>query len=212
MTPTRRYQALWSLSGSLLLLGFAGSLAQADVLTLTQTVNLSPSGSNGNVTNGHLLTAFEVSPSFNQFDPATGTLVSATLGWNGTGSMTVNGNFKGQGIMSYETSSDTEGWNIFGGSTIVNFSISGTELLNLAVVTGTGTFSQGDFRETFQLQEGFFPASFTTGSTTGTFTLTYAYSNDSTSAEAPEPASIMFVSPGIALLALGLRRRLNRQR
>jgi hypothetical protein len=207
------YRGLLSLSGSLLLLGFAGSPAQAG--TIMQTVNLSPSGSDSNVTNGHLITAFDVSPSFNQFNPAVGTLVSATLGWDAAGSMNVNGNFKGQGIMSYETSSDTEGWNIYGGSTTVNFSLSGTELLNLATVTGTGTFSQGDFKETFQLQEGYFPASFTTASTSGNFTLTYAYSSptdDSTPTDTPEPASIMYVSPGIALLALGFRRRLNQQR
>ena len=201
MRPTTRNRRALSLSILILLAGFACKEAQAS--TITQTLTLTPSGSNGNVTNGHLLLVFDVSPSFNQFNPALGPLNSAELVWTGSGSLTVTGNNEGVAVMSYETTSDAETWNIFGGSTAVNFSLSGSELLNLATVTGTGTFHQGDFKETYQLQQGFFPATFSTGPTTGTFTFTYDYGT-------PEPASIMMVSAGIALLTLWFRRRSHR--
>ncbi len=204
------YRRVWGWTVSALL-SFAGTLAHAGVIT--QTVNLTASGSNNNVTNGHILTVFDLIPSFNQFNPATGTLVSATLGWSASGHLTVAGNNEGQAIMSYETSSDTETWNIYGGSTGLTFSISGSESLNLAAVTGTGSFPQGHFKETYQLQQGFFPASFTTGETAsaGTFTLTYDYTTANDTASTPEPASFLYVSPAMAGFAFWLRRRVRRQ-
>ena len=48
------------------------------------------------------------------------------------------------------------------GNTTVDFSISGTDHLGLSSVTGTGTFNVGAFAETYQLQQGFFPASYDT--------------------------------------------------
>src|SRR6266446_1267308 len=124
-----------------LLLGFGARPACAR--TVTQTVNLTASGSNNNVTNGHTVTVFSLAaPSFSKFDPSLGTLFSATF--QGTGSLVVGGNNEGRAIMSYETSSDTETWNIYGGSTTLNFAIAGSEsVLDLTTVTGIGTFTRG---------------------------------------------------------------------
>src|SRR5882762_886525 len=139
-------------SASALLLGFGARPARAGTV-ITQTISLNASGSNNNVTNGKTLTVFSLAPSFNKFDPALGTLFSATLQWTGTGSLVVGGNNEGRAIMSYETSSDTETWNIYGGSTTLNFAIGGSEsLLDLTAVTGIGTFTRGTFLETYQLQ------------------------------------------------------------
>jgi hypothetical protein len=149
--------------------------ARAD--SLVQTVTLTPSGSNDNVTNGDVYTVFNDAVNFNQFNSTLGTLNSATLSWSGAGSLTVGGNFEGQATMSYQTSSETEGWNIDGGSTTVDFSISsgGDESLSLAGLTGSGAVTEGSFDETFQLSQGLFPDSFATGPTSGTFTLAYDY-------------------------------------
>jgi hypothetical protein len=81
-----------------------------------------------------VVNVFDVSPTFNLFNPADGTLTAASLTWSASGSLSVSGNFQGQAIMSYETSSQLQGWNINGGSTTVNFSISGTE----SAVAGNG--------------------------------------------------------------------------
>jgi hypothetical protein len=48
----------------------------------------------------------------------------------------------------------------------------------LAGLTGNGTVNEGDFDETFQLAQGYFPASYATGTTSGTFTLTEDYTPD----------------------------------
>jgi hypothetical protein len=204
MRATYLHRAPLTFGMFILCVGFVCSQARA--ATMVQTVILSPSGSDDNVTNGHLLAVFDLSPSFNQFNPVLGPLNSAILAWNATGSLTVGGNNEGAADMSYETSSDQETWNIYGGSTVLNFALNGSESLNLTAVTGTGKFAQGAFTETYQLQQGYFPASFSTGTTTGTFTLTYDYGNDAP-APIPEPASILMVSPAAGLLALWLRLR-----
>ena len=121
--------------------------------------------------------------------------------------LTVTGNNEGQAVMSYETSSDTEPWNIFGGSTNLSFSLSGSESLSLGSVTGTGTFTQGTFAETYQFQQGFFPAGFSTSSTTGTFTLTYDYTNGV--AAVPEVSSITYLFSIVSLIGVGLHRRIR---
>lgn len=152
--------------------------------TETFSDTLTPSGSDDNVTNGDQLTVFSDDVSFEQFNPSLGTLDSATLSWGATGSLTVGGNMEGQAIMSFITS-DTETWNIFGGTTTVGFSINGSEGLSLAGLTGTGGVSEGDFAETFQLQGGYFipTVTYQTGASSGTFTITYNY----TPAGAPPP-------------------------
>jgi hypothetical protein len=190
------------IASAALALGFGSAPAQASLMSI-QTVSYNPSGSNNNVTNGHLVTVFSVTPSFNMFDPALGTLVAATLQWTGTGSLTVFGNNEGVAVMSYGTSSDAETWNIYGGSTTVNFSIGGSESLDLATVTGLGKLSKGSFMETYQLQQGFFPASFSTGPTSGNVTLEYDYTNGSIQTAAPEPSTLGYALAGIVLLALG---------
>ncbi len=174
------------------LIAFGCVSARADILT--QTVTKTPSGSDNNVTNSDVLTVFSVTPTFNEFNSSLGTLLSATLTWSASGSLTVTGNNEGQVIMSYDTSSDPEGWNIFGGSTAVGLSISGTDSLGLAGVTGTGTFNEGPFLETYQLQQGYFipAATFSTGSTSGTFTLTYDYTPPG--APPPPPPSVPEIS------------------
>ena len=62
---------------------------------ITQTVILTPSGSNGNVTNGNVFTVFNDPVAFNQFNSTLGTLNSATLSWSGAGSLTVSGSYVG---------------------------------------------------------------------------------------------------------------------
>jgi hypothetical protein len=183
-------------------LGFGSAPAQAGLMSI-QTVSYNPSGANNNVTNGHLVTVFSLTPTFNMFDPALGTLVTATLQWTGAGSLTVFGNNEGVAVLSYGTSSDAETWNIYGGSTTVNFSIGGSESLDPATVTGFGKVSKGNFMETYQLQQGFFPASFSTGPTSGTITLEYDYSNGTIQTTAPEPSTLGYVLAGIVLVALG---------
>ncbi len=108
---------------------FACAAVRAD--TLVQSVTLTPSGSNSNVTSGDLLTVFSDAVTFNQFDPTLGTLTGATLAWTATGSLTVGGNLQGEATMAYGASFDNETWNIQGGSTTVDFSISspGPEIL-----------------------------------------------------------------------------------
>jgi hypothetical protein len=190
------------IASAVLALGFGSGPARAGLMTV-QTVSYSPSGSNNNVTNGHLVTVFSFTPTFNKFDPALGTLVTATLQWTGAGSLTVFGNNEGVAVMSYGTSSDAETWNIYGGSTTVNFSISGSVSLDPATVTGTGKVSDGNFIETYQLQQGFFPASFSTGPTSGNVTLEYDYTNGSIQTTAPEPSTLGYALAGIGLVALG---------
>jgi len=189
-----------------LLLGFATRPVRAG--TVTQTVNLTASGSNNNVTNGHTVTVFSLAPSFSKFDPSLGTLFSATFQWTGTGSLVVGGNNEGRAIMSYETSSDTETWNIYGGSTTLNFAVGGSEsVLDLTTVTGIGTFTRGTFLETYQLQQGFFPATFSTGPTSATVTLQYGYRTQGDQDAIPEPSTVSYVLPSI--LALWLLRRMG---
>jgi hypothetical protein len=197
------------------LVAFACGSAFAD--TITQPVTETPSGSDNNVSNSDVLGVFSVTPTFNEFNPSLGTLDSATLTWSATGSLTVTGNNEGQAIMSYDTSSDTETWNIssFGGSMTVDFSINGTDALSLSSVTGTGTFNAGAFSETYQLQEGFFPDSYTTGPTSGTFTLTYGYTPEAPppppTNPVPEISSVSYLSTTILLLAVVLRARARRE-
>ena len=189
-----------------LLLGFGARPACAG--TVTQTVNLTASGSNNNVTNGHTVTVFSLAaPSFNKFDPSLGTLFSATFQWTGSGSLVVGGNNEGRAIMSYETSSDTETWNIYGGSTTLNFAIAGSEsVLDLTTVTGIGTFTRGTFLETYQLQQGFFPATFSTGPTSATVTLQYGYRTQADVDAVPEPSAMTYALSSVWVL-WGLRRR-----
>jgi hypothetical protein len=187
-----------------LLLSLGSVPAQATLMS-SQTVSFNPSGSNNNVTNGHLVTVFNVTPTFNKFNPGLGTLLAATLQWVGTGSLIVGGNNEGVAIMSYALSADTETWNIFGGSTTLNFSISGSESLDLAASTGTGTFSPSNFTETYQLQQGFFPATFSTGTTSGNFTLEYDYFNGAIQ-PAPEPSTMAGGFWGMAALGLWILR------
>jgi hypothetical protein len=185
--------------------------------TIVQPVSETPSGSSNNITNSAVLGVFSVTPTFNDFNPTLGTLNSATLTWSATGSLTVTGNNEGQAVMSYVTSSDTESWNIFGGSTTVNFSISGTDDLSLASVTGTGTFNAGAFAETYQLQQGYFvpAASYSTGPTSGTFTLTYVYTlpvqPPPPGNTVPEVSSVSYLPAGMLLLVVALRARTRRQ-
>jgi len=192
-------------SACALLLGLGVPPARAGAVT--QTVSLNASGSNNNVTNGHTVTVFSLAPTFNKFDPALGTLFSATFQWTGTGSLVVGGNNLGRAIMSYETSSDTETWNIYGGSTTLNFAISGSEsLLDLTAVTGIGTFTRGVFLETYQLQQGFFPATFSTGTTSATITLQYGYRTQAELDAVPEPSTVAYILSGVLAL-WRLRRR-----
>jgi|ERR1017187_5956711 hypothetical protein len=186
--------------------------------TIVQPVTESPSGSNNNITNSDVLGVFSVTPTFNEFNPSLGTLDSATLTWSATGSLTVTGNNEGQAIMSYDTSSDTETWNInsFGGSSTMNFSISGTDDLSLGSVTGTGTFNAGAFAENYQLQQGyFFGNSFSTGPTSGTFTLTYDYTlpvpPPPPGNTVPEVSSVSYFPAGILLFVVALRARARRK-
>jgi len=204
----------WIAAGLVIL---ACGSARADIIT--QSVTETPSGSNSNVTNSKVLGVFSVTPTFNEFDPSLGTLISATLTWNATGSLTVTGNNEGQAILSYDTSNDTESWNIYGGSTVLDFSISGTDHLSPASVTGTGTFNAGAFAETYQLQEGFFPDTFTTGATKGTFTLTYDYappgvnpdpSPQTPGSTVPEVSSVSYLFTTVLLLGLALASRARR--
>jgi hypothetical protein len=171
----------------------------------SQTVTFTPSGSNNNVTNGHLLTVFSVTPTFNKFDPGLGTLVSATLQWVGSGSLVVGGNNEGLAILSYATSADTETWNIYGGSTTLTFSLNGSQSLDPVAATGVGTFAPSKFMETYQLQQGYFPANFASGATSGSFTLQYDYVNGEV-VSAPEPSAITYALAGMVLLGLGTRR------
>jgi hypothetical protein len=191
--------------------------AVAHANDIVQTVTLTPSGSDTNVTNGDVLTVFNDAVDFNRFNSTLGTLTSATLSWSGTGSLTVGGNLEGQAIMSYQTSSDSETWNIYGGSTTVDFSISSAspESLALAGLTGTGTVTEGDFEETFQNQGGLYPDSYATGSTSGTFTLTYDYTPPGPPppppSVAPELPSFTYLFTGLLLVTPGLRRWAKRQ-
>ena len=201
-----------SLAGALVVL--ACSSARADII-VTETVTENPSGSDSNVTNGHVLTVFTDTPAFAKFDSMLGTLISATLSWSATGSLTVTGNNEGQAIMSYATSADTETWNIFGGQTTLNFSISGSEALTLSDVTGTGNFNEGPFAETYQLQQGFFPDMFSTGATAGTFTVKFDYTVPGPPPPpppVPEPAGLTYftaLSLGALVLYSRARRKLS---
>src|SRR5437667_12902432 len=113
--------------------------------------------------------------------------------------------------MSYETSSDTETRNIYGGSTTLNFAIGGSEsLLDLAAVTGIGTFTQGTFLDTYQLQQGFFPATFSTGPTSATVTLQYGYRTQGEQDAIPEPSAVTYVLSSVVAL-WGLRRHCRRR-
>lgn len=186
--------------------------AAAHAAEITQTVTLTPSGSDTNVTNGHVFTVFSDAVDFSQFNSTLGTLTSATLSWSGTGSLSVSGNLEGQAIMSYQTSSDTETWNIFGGTTTVDFSISSTspETLALAGLTGSGTVAEGAFDETFQNTGGLFPDSYATGSTSGTFTLTYDYTPlgppPPPPSATPELSSFTYLFTALLGVTPGLRR------
>jgi hypothetical protein len=188
----------------------ACAAAHAD--DVVQTVTLTPSGSDNNVTNSDVINVFSDAVDFNKFNSALGTLTSATLSWTGTGSLTVDGNMEGQAIMSFQSSSDTESWNIFGSSATENFSISsgGDEVLSLTGLTGSGTVDEGSFAETFQEQEGYFPASFTSGPTTGTFTLTYDYTPPGAPPPppptVPELPSFVYLFTALLLVTPGLHR------
>lgn len=118
---------------------------------------------------------------------------------------------QGQAIMSFQSSSDTETWNIFGTSTTVDFGISNSgESLGLAGLMGSGTVDEGSFAETFQEQQGYFPVGYATGSTTGSFTLTYDYTADvippPRPPTVPELPSFVYLFTALLLMTPGLRR------
>lgn len=197
------------LAGTLLVFGCVSGRAAV----LTEDVVLSPSGSNNNVTDGSVITVFSDEVDIDQFDSSLGTLNSATLSWDATGSLTVGGNMEGQAIMKFITS-DTETWNIFGGTTTVDFSINSSEALSLTGLTGTGKVDEGDFFETFQNTGGLFPDTFQTGATSGTFTITYNYTPAGAPPPPPPPSvpemssvSYLFTSVSFIGLFLFARRR-----
>jgi hypothetical protein len=201
--------------GTLLSLGCVCARADID----TEDVVLSPSGSDNNVTDGSVITVFSDEVHIDQFNSSLGTLISATLSWDATGSLTVENNMEGQGVMSYQTSSDPEGWNIttFGGTATVDFSISGSEALSLTGLTGTGKVDEGPFAETFQNQGGYFPDTFQTGATSGTFTITYDYTPAGAPPPPPPPSvpemsSVSYLFTSVSLIGLflfGRRRSLH---
>lgn len=193
----------------LALAAFACAAVRADTEVQTQT--LTPSGSSDNVTNGDVITVFSDAVTFDQFNSSLGTLTGATLAWSATGSLTVGGNLQGEATMAYGASFDNETWNIQGGTTTVDFSISspGPEILNVAGLTGTGTLNEGNFVETFQNQGGYFPDSFSTGTTSGSFVLTYDYTPLAPPPPAPavpELPSFAYLFTALLLVTPGLHR------
>lgn len=197
--------------GAMILAFAVCACAAAHANSIVQTVTLTPSGSNDNVTNADVLTVFSDPVSFNQFNSSLGTLTSATLSWTGSGSLTVGGNLQGEAILSFLTSSDPQTWNIFGGATTVDFSISsgGNQSLSLTGLTGSGTVDEGAFLETFQNQGGLYPDSYATGTTTGTFVLTYDYTVAAPPppppAATPELPSFAYLFTALLFVAPGLR-------
>jgi hypothetical protein len=182
--------------------------AHAD--TESQTVTLTPSGSQDNITNEDVLTVFDDVVAFNQFNSSLGTLTSADLTWTATGSLTVSGNSNGQAIMSYQSSSDTESWSGGPSSTSVDFSISSSSPLSLSLtgLTGSGTVGEGDFLETFQDEGGYYiPAlTYSTGATSGSFTITYDYTAPPPSSPTPELPSFVYMFTALLLMAPWMRR------
>jgi hypothetical protein len=80
----------------------------------------------------------------------------------------------------------------------------------LAGLTGTGTVTEGDFGETFQLTEGLFPDTYASGITSGTFTLIENYTPAAPPppppGATPELSSFTYLLTALLLATPGLYR------
>lgn len=158
-----------------------GTLAGTEVAsaaTTTTSATVSVNEARGGFTNGAAQTIFSTGPTFSQFNGALGTLNSATVSWNLTGTVTGSGNFGANAVLAYAGSQDTTHFDTRDGAVALAFSGSAT----VTGSTGSGTYSPSLLTGTVSGQSGTFPW----GATivlSGTITLTYDY----TTAQDPVP-------------------------
>ena len=185
------------------------SAAVARAAVITQTDNFGPLGQTlSNLTTGGPYTFATDSPAFNLFDTSLGTLLSATLNWEITGTEDGTGNFAGTGIFSYAGQSQTVTFDTVTDPGPKNFDFTGTKSLTLASVIGTGTFAPSTFTATMS-QSGYFPWSGSMTDILGTVSLSYTYSAAGVSA-VPEPPTDLLFAGALAGLMIVQRRKKGR--
>ncbi len=184
----------------------AGSVAQAAVVVQTANLNLSRTDTNvtnacGNPAgggNGCIGYAFISGlPTFNPFDAALGTLVSARLNVVVNGSVDATG--WGDATFSYGSLTQSASFSPSLGN-LKTLALAGElDLLALPAVTGPSDFAPYTFRGLLG-HTGFFPAAVTMAAT-GTFTLTYEYRLRPNEPGTPVPVPGTLALLGAAALA-----------
>lgn len=142
----------------------------------------------------------DFAPSLDQFNPALGTLNSASVSWNVTGHIRMFGNLEGQAVLSYNGRSASKNADTDGSPpNDVDFSFVDSVSLSSALVEGTGTFNGGDsFVGTVANVGGTFPWGASLHAS-GRITVTYDYTPviRPPGGNVPEPGSL-------ALMGLGM--------
>lgn len=173
-----RLLAVVALATLALAAGGTGGAPPAQAAPSVQTRTVSGSGTRNDITSGIDVTIATGSATFDQFDPTIGTLTSATLSWNITGSVSGSGNYEADGRLAFAGRSATTHFESNAGQAAITFN-SSADVTGAAV--GTGTFTRDVVAEV-RNHSGTFPWG-ATMSFSGTITLTYEYELD---AEPPQ--------------------------
>lgn len=180
--------------------------AAANATTITENTTIGPLTNTLTETTGGPYTFISTSAVFNQFDPSLGTLNSAALAWTITGSEGGSGNYAGTGVFNFGGQTQTVTFDTVSNPGPKDFNFTGSTAVNLASVTGLGTYSSL-FTATMQ-QSGLFPWTGTMTLDASQITLTYVYTPAAPPPppppEVPEPATLAVF--GISLLGFGALR------
>ena len=187
-------------------LAFAAFGAQAAIVTQTLTIDVNQQSPS--FTNSGPHTIFSLPTSFDQFGLA-GTLNSATLSWDLTGTLLMQGDLEGEAVLSYRGESVSQRADTNGNppnNASFPFSRAGLSLA-LAGLVGSGDVDLGPLVGTVANVGGLFPWSANL-SVLGSITLVYDYTATAPPPNpVPEPSALALAGLGLAGLAMARRKR-----